>query len=80
MSVAPGLVPPQSKGGDSFESFTLISTTEETSSGGAGGDGGEGTGYFMDKLKAGKEWFQNKHSGKQQTTTINKYNNKYINK
>ena len=66
MSVGPGPVPPQSKGGDSFESFTLISTTEEGSSGGAGGDGGEGTGYFMDKLKAGKEWFQNKHSGKQQ--------------
>lgn len=69
MSAAPGPDPPQSTGGDSFESFTLITTTNDE--GGTGGDGGGGSGYLMDKLKAGKEWFQNKHSGKQkQKTTI----------
>lgn len=39
-----------------FESFTLISSKE-------GEEGGEGE-SLVDKLKAGKEWIQNKQAGK----------------
>lgn len=61
------------KGDSSFESFTLISTTDDTSGLGEGKGGGEGEGggsggYFMDKLKAGKDWFQGKHAGERKNS------------
>ena len=46
-----------------FNTFTLISTSGDTVGGAMGGIIREGDDGLTDKLRAGKEWLQNKQAG-----------------